>query len=116
MAIDTTAFQAEFNELSVYNAKAVVDLPIYYYLDDDDSTAFTFPGYQSSYLYVYDSEERSRIVKSFTTQVSRNANCQVINASVSDMTFEDQGTYYYELGFVSSGYEISLRYGPLYVI
>jgi hypothetical protein len=67
-------------------------------------------------MNVYDSDERNMLVKSYTTQISRNSNNQVINASVADMTFDEPGTYYAEIGYVRSGYEIVLRYGPLFVV
>jgi len=108
-------FEADEEELNLYNGQAVLDLAISYYFDDDDETAYTFPGYASSFFYVYDSPERVDLIKSFTSQVTRNSNVQVLNLSVSDMTFDDEGKYYYEIGYVRSGYEIVLRYGDLYV-
>ena len=104
-------------ELSFYNGRAVTDLPLYFYNDDDSGTSFAFTGYQSAYLRVYDSVERTYAIKNLTTQITRNSNALVINASVSNMTFEDgQQKYWYELGFVRSGYETPLIYGDLYVI
>lgn len=116
MAIERVyGFEADNEDLIFYNGQAVIDLAIYYYFDDDDETAYTFPGYSSSFLYVYDSSERNYLVKSFTGQITRNSNVQVVNTSASDMTFEQNGTYYYELGYVRSGYEIVLRYGNLFI-
>lgn len=117
MAINRTyGFEAFEEELTFYNGQAVIDLPIYYYLDDDDETAYTFPGYQSSFMRIYDSEERNTLEKEFTTQITRNANIQVINTSVSDMTFDENGERYVEIGYVRSGYDIVLRYGKLFIV
>ena len=127
MAINRTyGFEGVYAELTFYNAKAIIDYPIRYYLDGTETNYnsivdgkyvlnYSFPGYASSYLYIYDSEERNTLIKSFTSQVTRNSNIQVINASVSDMTFESPGTYYYELGYVRSGYECVLSYGKLFI-
>jgi hypothetical protein len=115
MAINRTyGFEGVEAELTMYNGQAVIDLPIYYY--DDDEVGYTFPGYQSSFFRVYDSEERNTLVKEFTTQVTRSSNVQILNLSVSDMTFEANGVYYGEIGYVRSGYEIVLRYGKLFII
>lgn len=125
MAIDQTyGFEAQEAPLTFYNEQAVLDLAIAYYTEgtetDNDGTVngeyvneYPFTGYASSFMNVYDSAERNYLVKAFISQVTRNANVQVLNCSVSDMTFESQGDYYYELGYVRSGYEIVLRYGKL---
>lgn len=127
MAINRTyGFEGVEASLTFYNGQAVLNLPIYYYTlateyDHDDQidgeyvNEYPFSGYTSSFMNVYDSEERNTLVKSFTTQVTRNSNAQVINASVSDMTFDQNGTFYYELGYVRSGYDIVLRFGPLFI-
>lgn len=110
-------FEANEEALDLYNGQAILNFAIYYYFDDEDDTAYTFPGYSSSYMLVYDSPERNNLIKSYTTQVTRNSNIQVLNLSESDCTFGDQGTYYYELGYIiSGGYEHVLRYGELNVI
>ena len=113
MAINRTyGFEGVYKELTLYSGKAILNLVVSHYLpaiesdydiviDGEYYDLYPFTGYASSFLYVYDSEERNTLVKSFTTQVTRNSNNQVINASVSDMTFEAPGTYYYELGYLS---------------
>lgn len=112
MAIDrTNLFVAQEEDIVIYNGRAILDEVIEYEYDDEDETLFDFPGYSSSYWNIYDSEERNRSIKSFTSQVTRNSNCQVINCSVSDMTFTNDGTYYYELGYIRSGYSVPLRFG-----
>ncbi len=119
MPINTTyGFEGVEKELTIYNGQAILDLPVYYSLEDADGneTDYTFPGYQSSFMNVYDSEERNTLVKAYTSQITRSSNVQIINASVADMTFGANGTYYFELGYVRSGYEIVLRYGKLFVV
>lgn len=127
MAINRTyGFEAIEADLTLYNGQAVLNLPIYYYLEgtetDNDGTVdgdyiknYPFSGYASSFMNVYDSEERNTLVKLYTSQITRNSNIQVINASVSDVTFEAPGTYYYELGYVRSGYDVVLRFGKLFI-
>lgn len=127
MAINRTyGFEAVEADLTLYNGQAVLNLPIYYYTEgtetDNDGTVdgdyiknYPFSGYQSSFMNIYDSEERNTTVKEFTSQITRNSNIQVINASVSDMTFDQGGIYYYELGYVRSGYDIVLRFGKLFI-
>ena len=40
----------------------------------------------------------------------------ILNASINDMTFDDNGNYFYEIGYSRGGYEQALRYGTLKVI
>lgn len=109
-------FIAQEADLTFYNAKAILNLALTTVYDDEDETIFGFDGYVSSYLRVYDDRERTQLIKNFTTQITRNSNVQVVNCSVSDMTFEDQGTYYFELGYSNSGYEVPIRYGKFLII
>lgn len=111
----TQGFIAENNDLSFYNGKAVINLAIPVYYDDTDESAFDFYGFVSAYFRVYD-ERLGRIIKNFTSQVTRNSNVLVINLSVNDMTFEDVGIYYFELGYNSNGYEVPIRYGKLFIV
>lgn len=118
MAINRTyGFEGVEGELTLYNGQAVLDLSFEYMALDvnGDEVDYNFPGYASSFLYVYDSEERNTLVKSFTSQLTRNAKYQVLNASVLDMTFDDPGLYWFEMGYVRSGYEVVLRYGDLFI-
>lgn len=108
-------FIAQEQGLSFYNGKAIIDLAFTFLYDDDDETVFDFIGYVSAYLYVYD-ERSGQLLKSFTSQLTRNSNVLVLNASVADMTFDDTGSYYFELGYNRSGYEIPLRYGKLKIV
>ena len=111
-------FVAVEKDLVVYNGQALIDLSFKFRYDDAPTyTAYDFPGYLSAYMNVYDSAERVYSVKTFAAQITRNSNNLVVNASASDMTFSDQGKYYFELGFIrSGGYYIPLRYGTLYVV
>lgn len=116
MSVDRSfGFIATEEELSFYNAKAVLDLVFDFLYDDDDDTIFDFPGFVSAYMYVYD-ERSGQLLKSYAAQLSRNSNNLTMNASVADMTFEDAGKFYYEMGYIRSGYEIPLRYGNFLVI
>lgn len=108
-------FIAQEQGLSFYNGKAIIDQAFTFLYDDEDETVFDFIGYVSAYLYVYD-ERNGQLLKSYTTQITRNSNVLVMNCSVSDMTFDDEGFYYYEMGYNRSGYEIPLRYGKLKIV
>jgi hypothetical protein len=108
-------FIAQEQGLSFYNGKAVIDLAFTFLYDDEEETVFDFIGYVSAYMYVYD-DRSEQLLKSFTTQLTRNSNVIVMNCSISDMTFENTGTFYFELGYNRSGYEIPLRYGKLKII
>lgn len=106
--------------LEVYNRQAILDYEIQFFTEecDDDFTDeevdFTFPSYASSYFRVYN-ERIGRLIKDIA--LSRSGGALIVNASVLDMTFEDNGNYYYEIGYVQSGgYEIALRYGILRVV
>lgn len=108
-------FIAQEQGLSFYNGQAVIDQAYTFLYDDDEETVFDFIGYVSAFLYVYD-ERSGQLLKSFTSQITRNSNVLVMNCSVSDMTFDDEGFYYYEMGYNRSGYEIPLRYGKLKIV
>jgi hypothetical protein len=105
-------FVAQEANLEFRNAMALLNLAFTIVYDDDDETAFSFFGYASSYFRVYD-ERGGQLIKNFSTQVTVSTNVIVMNCSVSDMTFEDLGKYYFELGYNRSGYEIPIRYGEL---
>lgn len=101
-------FTIDATELTVYNAKALIDYQF---------TGLTFVDDSSYFFRVYD-EREGRELKDFTSQLSKNGTTILnLNASVSDMTFDDPGKYYYELGYVKSGgYDEILKYGTLKVI
>lgn len=114
----TKAFIAEENGLEFYNRKALIDLEMeFVYLDDDENElSFDFPEYVSAYMRVYEGRERVTILKNYTTQITQTGNLLYFNCSVSDMTFQDYGKYYFEIGYNMNGYEIPLRFGTLEII
>lgn len=102
--------------LKMYNGQAVLDYDIEFYTEecdddlDEEEVDFTFPSYASSYMRIYN-ERSGRLLK--TISLSRSGSSLVINASADDMTLDDKGKYYYEIGYVQTGgYEIVLMYGP----
>lgn len=111
---DDLMFIAEESGLEAYNGAPLLNLAIYF--EDSDENAFTFPGFVSAYMNVYQARNESQL-KSFASQITRNSNVYVLNMSASDMTFNDNGDYYYEMGYIQSGgYSIPLRYGKLTII
>lgn len=110
-------FIAENEGLKFYNGQAVIDLAFAFYYDDEDETEFDFPMDAGSYFLRVLDERSGRELKEYTTQLTRNSNKLVMNCSVSDMTFEDLGIYYCEMGYIrSGGYEEILRYGEFVTI
>lgn len=110
---DDLTFIAENSDFGIYNGIAILNLGIYF--QNSDETDFSFPGYVSAYLNIYQSRNET-LLKSFTTQISRSSSVLILNCSVSDMTFSSNGKYYYEMGYIQSGgYSIPLRYGDLIV-
>lgn len=115
--LSTHLFQAQEYPLSIYNGKPIINIGIgFYYYDDtcvtDTESAFDFDGYVSSYLRIYN-ERLGRIIK--TIPLDRSSNILMINSTDTD--FDDNGKYYYEIGYVQSGgYELLLRYGILIVL
>lgn len=112
-------FAALEEDLIAYNGKAIINLSFAFFYDIDgnpsDETNFDFPGYVSAYLYIYN-QRLGLLIKTQTTQLTRSSNIILMNASVADMTFQNAGTYYYEMGYIQSGgYEVPLRYGKFFV-
>ncbi len=106
--------------LTVYNSQAIINFTIEFFTQqcssdlDYEEVDFTFPDYVSSYFRVYN-ERLGTLIKNIP--LSQYGNSLVVNASVSDMTFEDNGNYYYEIGYViTGGYEVAARYGILKVV
>lgn len=109
-------FQAKYYPLIVYNGKAIIDKAFQFYTKDCDgeNEDFDFPDYVSSYLRAYN-ERSGRLL--LTLALTRSTTYLIANASASDMTFEDNGNYWYEVGYVrTGGYEQALRYGVLQVL
>jgi hypothetical protein len=101
--------------MEVYNRIAIIDKAIEFFTEEcDEETDFTFPSYLSSYFRVFN-ERLGREIKDIT--LTQSGASLIINASALDMTFDDVGLYFYEIGYVQSGgYEVPLRYGKLRVI
>lgn len=108
-------FQGKDYPLIVYNGKPIIDKAVQFFIKDCDGidTDFDFPDYVSSYMRVYN-ERSGRLI--LTLSLSRSGGYLIINASNSDMTFEDNGNYWYEIGYLRGAYEQALRYGILQVI
>jgi len=113
--IRSKLFNGVEEELIVYNQKAILNEVIEFYTEDqceDEEEDFTFPGYVSSYLRIYN-ERLGTLIKDLS--LSQSGASLVVNASVLDMTFDVDGLYWYEIGY-SNGYDIVLRYGKLQVV
>lgn len=109
-------FDGVEKKIEVYNGQAILDYAIEFFTKDEcnDESDFGFPAYTSSYLRVFN-ERLGRQIKDIS--LSQYGGSLIINASVDDMTFDDNGTYYYEIGYVQAGgYEIVLSYGHIVVI
>lgn len=117
--INYRLFQAKEYPLIIYNGQALIDKAFRFYTVVNcadlpyEEIDFDFPDYVSSYFRVYN-ERLGRLVLELA--MTNNGPYLVVNASVSEMTFEDNGDYYYEIGYSRAGYEQALRYGKLKVI
>lgn len=114
---NTNLFIGTKDELRVFNGQAIINGSILFFYNDCDATAFDFPNYSSLFMTISDDRDGA-IIKGFTssTGLSKSGNALIINLSETDMTFQDIGKYYYELGYViNGGYEQVLRYGDFYV-
>lgn len=117
--VNTRLFEAKEYSLVLYNGQAVVDRAFCFYTVVDcadlpyEEIDFDFPDYVSSYFRVYN-ERSGRLI--LDVALTLNAPYLVLTANPSQMTFEDNGNYYYEVGYVKGGYEQALRYGTLQVI
>ena len=114
--LNTRLFQGKKYSLVLYNGQAIVDLAFRFFTVVDctgEEIDFDFPDFAGAYFRVYN-ERSGRLVKAFT--MTQNGPYLVANVSVSEATFEDNGYYYYEIGYVRGVYEQALRYGTLKVI
>jgi hypothetical protein len=111
-------FDGVESEMVVYNGHAIINLDLSFYTEecDDDLLVeeedFDFPGYVSSYLRVFNERSGKRLKNIALTQ---SGSSLIVNASVLDMTFEQGGKYYYEVGY-NNGYDQVLKYGKFTVI
>jgi len=108
-------FDAVEEPMLVYNRMAIVDKAMEFFTEEcETETDFTFPYYASSYFRVFN-ERLGFEIKDIA--LSQSGPALIINASVTDMTFEDNGFYFYEVGYIQiGGYEVPLKYGPLQVV
>lgn len=114
--LKTRLFEGKEYDLVLYNGQAVVNRAFRFYtmsVCDGEEIDFDFPDYVSSYWRVYN-ERSGRLLKEYT--LSHDGAFLIANVSVADATFEDNGYYYYEVGYQRGAYEQALRYGTLKVI
>lgn len=117
--LNTRLFQAKEYPLQLYNGKTVIDYGFRFFTVVDcvdlpyEEIEFDFPGYSGSYFRVYN-ERRGRLILDVDMELYNGY--LLLNLSESDASFEDDGNYYYEIGYIRSGYEQSLRYGTITVI
>jgi hypothetical protein len=114
--LNTKLFSGNEYPLTVYNGQALVDVAFRFYTSDNcdgEKIDFDFPDYDSSFFRVYN-ERIGREIKDFS--LTQDGAYLIANVSALDMTFEDNGNYYYEVGYARNGYEQTLRYGKLIVI
>lgn len=116
--LNTRLFQAKEYPLIIYNGQAIINRAFRFFtvIDCVDVTYeeidFDFPDYAGSYLRIYN-ERGGRLI--IEIALDRDGAYLIANASASDMTFDDTGNYYYEVGYVRAVYEQALRYGTLKV-
>lgn len=117
--LNTKLFQAKEYPLVIYNGKAIINYAFRFFTVVDcvdlpyEEFDFDFPDYASSYMRIYN-ERNGRLEKEY--ELSQSGTYLILNASISDATFEDNGNYYYEIGYVRGVYEQPLRYGTLSVV
>lgn len=110
-------FDGVSKELVLYNGQALINFGIEFFTEDcdtdlsDDETDYSFPGFVSGFFRVYNERLGKRIKN--ITGVTVNGGSLLINSN--DLTFEDNGVYYYEIGY-NNGYEMVLMYGQLTVV
>lgn len=113
-------FDGVERELKVYNGQAILDYDIDFFTEEcdtdleEDEEDFTFPAFSSAYFRIFNERLGTRLRN---LVVTRSGSSLVINASALDMTFDQNGKYFYEIGYTQTGgYEIALMYGPLKVV
>lgn len=114
--LNTKLFQGSEYSLTVYNGQALINVAFRFYTEDNcdgEKVDFDFPDFVSGYFKVYN-ERIGREIKELA--LDRDGAYLIANFSVADMTFDENGNYFYEVGYVRAGYEQTLRYGKLHVI
>lgn len=117
--VNTRLFEGKEYSLQVYNGQALVNRAFRFYTVIDcleipyEEIDYDFPDYVSSYLRIYN-ERDGRLIKTFA--LAQSGPYLIANVGVSDMTFDNLGNYYYEIGYVRAVYDQVLRYGTLNVL
>lgn len=114
--VNTRLFEGKEYDLVIYNRQAIVNKAFRFFTVVDctgEEIDFDFPDFNGAYFRIYN-ERIGRLIRELT--LTQNGPYLVVNASVSEGTFEDNGYYYYEIGYNRGGYELALRYGTLKVI
>jgi len=117
--VNTRLFNAKEYPLVIYNRQALINKAFRFYTVIDcvdlpyEEIDFDFPEYVSSYLRIYN-ERLGRLI--LDIDLDRSGPYLIGNASLSDMTFEDLGEYFYEVGYSRGGYDQALRYGTVEII
>lgn len=117
--LNTHLFQANEYGLQIYNGFPVIDYAFRFFtvLECPDipyeEIDFDFPDYTGSFFRVYN-DRGSRLL--LDVDMEQSGTYLILNLSAADATFDDNGDYYYEIGYVRGVYEQVLRYGKLSVI
>lgn len=116
--LNTKLFDGMEQPLVIYNGEAIIDQLIRFYTvefcgGDSTEVDFDFPDYVSSYFRAFNERSGRLLVE---VSLSRDGAYLIFNASADDMTFDDLGNYFYEIGYVRGVYEQTLRYGTLSVL
>lgn len=114
--LNTKLFQGSEYSLTVYNGQALINVAFRFYTEDNcdgEKIDFDFPDFAGGYLKVFN-ERIGREIKYLI--LDRDGPYLIANGSESDMTFDDNGNYFYEVGYIRGVYEQALRYGKLHVI
>lgn len=112
----TKMFIARAYPLTVFNGKPMINVAIRFFTTNNcegEEVDWDFPNYAGSYLRVFN-ERGGRELKEFA--LDRDDAYLIANVSESDMTFEDNGNYYYEIVYLNGVYEQVLRYGIFTVV
>lgn len=117
--VNTRLFEGKEYPLQIYNGQALVNKAFRFFTVIDcadvpyEEIDFDFPDFVSAYFRIYNERDGRRIKNLVMTQYGTYL---IVNASVSDMTFDSLGQYFYEIGYNRGGYEQALRYGNVLVI
>lgn len=117
--INARLFEGKEYPLTIYNGKAIINRAFRFFTVIDcpgepyEEIPYDFPEYDSSYFRVFNERNGRELVE---VALSQSDEYLIVNANASDMTFDENGKYYYEIGYVRDGYEQALRYGELRVV